>query len=797
MNNKTKITRTAMAALIGFALAGSAVCVLVAGMGIQTAAGAVYASALAGALLAGLCTWSGPVAAVAAVLLVGGFGALVAVNPGGVSAMKSVVASWQGLEVDVEQTVRGGSLLAMLSAYALGGIFAGFSSRREFAPLAVFIYLGIVIVGYSLSDALSLLTAVPGLVASVAVFALSTPSQREGNVLKALIPAMLVVALAFMFVPGQRLTWQPLEDAASRVRGIFEQYFNFSKERIAFSINEAGYDHAGMVGEDAVAMLGGPANPDTQPVMTVTTDSELLLRGTIRTTYTGYSWIDETVKNRYLYYDVTHGRVRDQVFGGNFDSDKTAFVRSKAQVEFLSEGTSTLFVPARLTDFSMDLSNAVYYNSAGEMFMAREVRSGDRYSLEALNPVHSEAFSQAVLAASDERDERYSEILAAHTALPAGIESEVYTLAIRLTQDYTNPYDKAMAIRKYLLSNYHYTLEPDYPPSDLDFVSYFLLDSKEGYCSYFASAMAVMCRIAGLPARYVEGYLVRPEDGDTVTLTGEDAHAWVEVYFKGMGWISFDPSGGQTSRNDDGFDGEEHSGDESEMDIPNDELAVTPTPSPTPALHPEDEPGDSLDNFESDSTDPEPTPTLPATNEEDDPFENPFEDPFGDEEDWENPFADDDPFAQDERSFAWLWILLGVLIVLLLIALAVLFVRARLRNADPVYLSGRTRDAREAAMILYRANLTLLAHMGQGTLSGESPEAFAERITAQFANADFAYFVSGVSMNIYAGRPIGSEIIMAGRRAYAVFMSAMRPMEKLRFTLTRIFRGLGSFESIP
>ena len=58
----------------------------------------------------------------------------------------------------------------------------------------------------------------------------------------------------------------------------------------------------------------------------------------------------------------------------------------------------------------------------------------------------------------------------------------------------------AAAIRDWLAENCRYTLEVDYPPAERDFVSYFLLDSREGYCSYFASAMAVLCRAAGLPA---------------------------------------------------------------------------------------------------------------------------------------------------------------------------------------------------------------------------------------------------------------------------------------------------------
>ncbi|MBR6766737.1 MAG: transglutaminase domain-containing protein, partial [Clostridia bacterium] len=721
------------------------------------------------------------------VMLALGLGAAVFMLPGGMEAIKALIALRQGVQADPALLEQGGKLMSVLGAYVMGAVFTGLVSRKEFASVGIIIYLGLIVIGYSLSESIGLWPAVPGLVAAVAAFGLSAGPQRDGSGVRVLIPAVLAVMLAFVLLPGEGTVWRPLERAAERVREVFEQYFNFSSERIAFSINEQGYDHAGMIGEDVVAMLGGPANPDTEPVMSVTADEDVLLRGAIRTAYTGYSWIDDTVKNRYLYYDVTHSNVRDRVFGRDFGSDKWAFEEVKVSVEMLSDGTSTLFVPARLEDFSMDLKNAVYYNSAGEVFMARPVQAGDGYSLTAMNPVHGQQLSVAVEAAMEERDDRYTEILAQHTVLPAGIDSAVYSLAVELTQDYANPYDKALSIQKYLSSNYHYTLQPDYPPENRDFVSHFLLESKEGYCSYFASAMAVLGRIAGLPTRYVEGYLVRPEGDGAVILTGEDAHAWVEVYFKGLGWISFDPSGGQHSGGDDGFADDEHFRDESEMEIPDDEPITTPTPSPTPALHPED---NNLDNFESD--DPEPTPTLPATDEDDNPPD------AGDApEDWGAPTVDEDPWSKDSRSLKWLWVVLAVLAVLIALFALVMLVRMRLRNADPAFLSGTTRDADQAAMIYYRASLTLLSHMGQGPLSGESPEAFARRVSAQFGNGDFELFVNGVSMSSYAGKPIEREAIAAGRRAYAAFMGAMRPMEKLRFILTRIFRGLGNFESIP
>ena len=175
--------------------------------------------------------------------------------------------------------------------------------------------------------------------------------------------------------------------------------------------------------------------------------------------------------------------------------------------------------------------------------------------------------------------------------LPDGIESGVYALTAEITQNCESPYDKALAIERWLKANCVYTLSPDYPMLNRDFVSQFLLDTREGYCSYFASAMTVMCRIAGVPARYVEGYYARMNGADSVILTGENAHAWTEVYLGGAGWIAFNPSGGDATGSGSAPDEPEpttgpESGDPDETIPPTDDATLSPndgltTPEPT------------------------------------------------------------------------------------------------------------------------------------------------------------------------------------------------------------------------
>jgi uncharacterized protein YqcC (DUF446 family) len=87
------------------------------------------------------------------------------------------------------------------------------------------------------------------------------------------------------------------------------------------------------------------------------------------------------------------------------------------------------------------------------------------------------------------------------------------------------------------------------PPPNRDVVDYFLFDAKRGYCDYYATALVVLARAAGLPARLVVGYA----SGSFNSFTGQyivveaDAHSWVEIYFPDYGWIEFEPTASRAS----------------------------------------------------------------------------------------------------------------------------------------------------------------------------------------------------------------------------------------------------------
>jgi transglutaminase-like putative cysteine protease len=128
-------------------------------------------------------------------------------------------------------------------------------------------------------------------------------------------------------------------------------------------------------------------------------------------------------------------------------------------------------------------------------------------------------------------------------ALPS-ITERVAALAESIVQGAATDYEKAARLEHFLTANYPYDLTVRALPSGQDAVDYFLFEKQAGYCAHFATAMAVMARHVGLPARVAAGYL--PGVIDTMTgahtVRAGDAHAWVEIHFQRNGWVAFDPT---------------------------------------------------------------------------------------------------------------------------------------------------------------------------------------------------------------------------------------------------------------
>ncbi len=178
----------------------------------------------------------------------------------------------------------------------------------------------------------------------------------------------------------------------------------------------------------------------------------------------------------------------------------------------------------------------VFWRGVDDLSQVRAAGSAAYTALSTASAAGETAWRQAALDAVPPL------IRARYTQLPDALPERVRALAQEITAPYSTPYDQARAIEDFL-RQYPYSLEVELPPDGRDAVDFFLFDLQQGYCDYYASAMTVLARSVGLPARLAVGYLAQPPDAAGVqTIVQLNAHAWAEIYFAGYGWLEFEPT---------------------------------------------------------------------------------------------------------------------------------------------------------------------------------------------------------------------------------------------------------------
>lgn len=205
------------------------------------------------------------------------------------------------------------------------------------------------------------------------------------------------------------------------------------------------------------------------------------------------------------------------------------------RVQRVNEGTAVLATGELL---ALNQPARVAWHAAGDFASAES--NADRYTATSRVAVVSVERLQA--AGTDYPEE----IRARYLQLPDNLPSRVRSLAFEITAGQPTPYDQVAAIEAYL-RRFPYTLDVPAPPLGRDVVDFFLFDLQEGYCDYYATSMAVLARSVGIPARLVIGYSRGfYEEGNRRFVVRENhAHAWVEIYFPGIGWIEFEPTSNQ------------------------------------------------------------------------------------------------------------------------------------------------------------------------------------------------------------------------------------------------------------
>ncbi|MEW9180130.1 transglutaminaseTgpA domain-containing protein [Bacillus mycoides] len=297
------------------------------------------------------------------------------------------------------------------------------------------------------------------------------------------------------------------------------------------------------------SQLGGPFKPDNTIIFTAQTQNKQYWRVETKDFYTGKGW------------DVSENPKKISFKNKN---DVVSWYEPNTKTE-ITEATITmqksyphLTYPAGLV--SVEASSNVSYSVdpfSEKIYTMHGDSSTTLNSYKVTYEVPEFSIENLKSVKTNEGHETSPYFMTKYTQLPESLPQRVKDLAVNLTNDKDNRYDKVLAIENYFTDNsfVYETMNVLYPAKNQDYVDQFLFDTKSGYCNNFSTSMIVLLRSAGIPARWVKGFtegtlentLASAEGENVYTIANNNAHSWVEVYFPGYGWIPFEPTKGFTN----------------------------------------------------------------------------------------------------------------------------------------------------------------------------------------------------------------------------------------------------------
>ena len=292
---------------------------------------------------------------------------------------------------------------------------------------------------------------------------------------------------------------------------------------------------------NAAMTLGGPRHLTNDPVMDITAPPmRYYWRAASYDRYDGISWVNTFAQTRDLAADDL--------------SVQFPPYQSRVTVNpqfVLYRGTDSIFAPG-LPESANVPSQAIFGKTDDgttellQLKLPSPLLPGNRY-------VASGSLSLADAAQLRSVPRNYPRwVLGKYFQLPNNVPDRVKQLARNIAGAQPTDYDKAAAIEGWLRANITYDEQIEAPPPGVEASDYVLFRLRRGYCNYYATAMVVMLRSLGVPARvatgYAEGELTSTTtDGRSATynVKVKDSHTWVEVYFTQYGWVEFEPTAGQ------------------------------------------------------------------------------------------------------------------------------------------------------------------------------------------------------------------------------------------------------------
>lgn len=359
----------------------------------------------------------------------------------------------------------------------------------------------------------------------------------------------------------------------SRFGNYFENKFASKASEIS-SANKDRYSLASSGYSSNDKKLGGPITLNYQEVFKVKSDKPYYLKSNAKDLYDGNKWTKAS-ENYYKKMDSSYMEFLDYgkssidikssltIYPGKKFKTNTIFVPNYT---FVVGVEGTLFydkTPSVLSEGAVTKPYKVYFyrytdvidtiedikDSRQKVLNKIDYTLNDEYDLPMdylLQPKYKDINTSIIRnsAIEDRYSYRYSEDLkivknyAEYLQVPGNISKRTYDLVQDITKNSNSSIEKVLQIKNYLTKNYVYDLQVSVIPENSEFIDYFLFVEKKGYCTYFNTAMTVMCRIAGVPARYAEGFKI-PDKKDAsglYSVSNSDAHAWCEVLLGASGY---------------------------------------------------------------------------------------------------------------------------------------------------------------------------------------------------------------------------------------------------------------------
>ena len=398
-------------------------------------------------------------------------------------------------------------------------------------------------------------------------------------------PIVLVLMLLLSVLPFSNapIRWSAFKNIWNTIASATNEAMHFVRVELLnfspdFNLKFSGYNNSGKLGGDLFETYTDSIYARSSNRLT----NAIYLAGNSQNIYTGTSWENDLsdLPGELQPYSPAYLDSAEFSYAvlrsGDYSFHDNLYVDGFYELRFLDYRSSTLFAPTNTKRISIIHPGDTSFTSKPDGFrFDRRMKKSTHYTTQ-FNQIN--LGSEEFLALTAQTPYRYNNTFDAHPdahlyhadypdlpqgrgldsifstrrdyiysnylSLPDTLPERVYDLAETLSSDADTDYEKMLAFEAYL-RNFRYTTSPEKLPKDRDLVDFFLFHSQEGYCTYFATTLAVLGRCVGIPTRYVQGYCsYTPELQGEWTIRSNNAHAWTECYLDGLGWIPLDTTPG-------------------------------------------------------------------------------------------------------------------------------------------------------------------------------------------------------------------------------------------------------------